>query len=1051
MIKALLSVLNVLEGEEKPVLLLLGYGFFMGVFLAAYKVVSTTLFLDNMSEYIREAFFVSGVLGVITTWLYAALQDRVHYSRLIFFNILNIIVFIIISKIIYDYNHDKWLIFTMFVMLGPITSLLILGFWGIFGRMFDLRQSKRIIGGIDSGQLVAIIITTFSIPFIVPYITDITNIMLIGLAGLFISLLFFFKISTQFELSSYHKKHVEIRKETKFTNMFRNKYILYMSLFLFLSMTAFVFVDYSFMNVSEQQYPNEKHLASFLGVFEGSIMILSLLIQTFVNEKLLNMYGIKTSLLLLPTILLLFTAAAIFSGTYYGYDVASPNFIWFFLFIALSRLFTSTIRDATENPVYKLFFMPLDSRVRFDIQTKIEGTINEFSRALAGGIILSLGFLPFFKLIHYSYILILIIIAWVYITIKLYNLYKVNIQLKLEKQRQEAEKIEQKGKSLLLSTLESSIKSNNENLMIFSLRVMSKIAPETFKKEIAKIKNDRSINIHDSALRILERDFSFIHIANMDSPGRMEIGDKEDDKQPKLQQKYLLSLKNSSDKEERKLAAELIGATKFEGGINILNDLLNDIDSEVVKVAMKAASELKSMELLPFIIDNLQKKNYEDVAVEALINYGELAFSPLEVVFYNTEKSINVRSRIVYIYGKVGGEEARNLLWKKIDFPDKQVVSQAFLSLYHTEFTAADDDVNKIKYELEIDISNFVWNLKAIEQLNKIEDHGLDMIIGALEEENDYYKAHIYMLLSMIYDQKTIQLVKENIESDDSEDNSYALELLDVFLSEDLKHKIIPIYEDISDFDRIRRLEIFYPYIDIDDDELIRQVINRDFNRINRWTKACTIHYIGNNKIADSYNMELIANLFNPDTLLSEISAWALHEINERDFEKYLLRIDPEEQMHLKNLMVGKKYDGMSELRPHTKFELTRFLKSNSILSDLPSHILTAIVDNMEEVYLEDKILPESQEWDRNSFYVVFHGLLEVKSEDGALLDQFSEGSFIGEQINIDLSQENISFVVIGDTVLLKIPKNKFLDLITNEYDVTLKLLESIGVERELQ
>ncbi len=1051
MIKALLSVLNVLEGEEKPVLLLLGYGFFMGVFLAAYKVVSTTLFLDNMSEYIREAFFVSGVLGVITTWLYAALQDRVHYSRLIFFNILNIIVFIIISKIIYGYNQDKWLIFTMFVMLGPITSLLILGFWGIFGRMFDLRQSKRIIGGIDSGQLVAIIITTFSIPFIVPYITDITNIMLIGLAGLFISLLFFFKISTQFELSSYHKKHVEIRKETKFTNMFRNKYILYMSLFLFLSMTAFVFVDYSFMNVSEQQYPNEKHLASFLGVFEGSIMILSLLIQTFVNEKLLNMYGIKTSLLLLPTILLLFTAAAIFSGTYYGYDVSNPNFIWFFLFIALSRLFTSTIRDATENPVYKLFFMPLDSRVRFDIQTKIEGTINEFSRALAGGIILSLGFLPFFKLIHYSYILILIIIAWVYITIKLYNLYKVNIQLKLEKQRQEAEKIEQKGKSLLLSTLESSIKSNNENLMIFSLRVMSKIAPETFKKEIAKIKNDRSINIHDSALRILERDFSFIHIANMDSPGRMEIGDKEDDKQPKLQQKYLLSLKNSSDKEERKLAAELIGATKFEGGINILNDLLNDIDSEVVKVAMKAASELKSMELLPFIIDNLQKKNYEDVAVEALINYGELAFSPLEVVFYNTEKSINVRSRIVYIYGKVGGEEARNLLWKKIDFPDKQVVSQAFLSLYHTEFTAADDDVNKIKYELEIDISNFVWNLKAIEQLNKIEDHGLDMIIGALEEENDYYKAHIYMLLSMIYDQKTIQLVKENIESDDSEDNSYALELLDVFLSEDLKHKIIPIYEDISDFDRIRRLEIFYPYIDIDDDELIRQVINRDFNRINRWTKACTIHYIGNNKIADSYNMELIANLFNPDTLLSEISAWALHEINERDFEKYLLRIDPEEQMHLKNLMVGKKYDGMSELRPHTKFELTRFLKSNSILSDLPSHILTAIVDNMEEVYLEDKILPESQEWDRNSFYVVFHGLLEVKSEDGALLDQFSEGSFIGEQINIDLSQENISFVVIGDTVLLKIPKNKFLDLITNEYDVTLKLLESIGVERELQ
>jgi AAA family ATP:ADP antiporter len=80
MIKSLLSILNVVEGEEKPVLLILGYGFFMGIFLAAYKIVATTLFLNNLNEYIREAFFVSGVLGVISTWLYAILQNRVQYS-----------------------------------------------------------------------------------------------------------------------------------------------------------------------------------------------------------------------------------------------------------------------------------------------------------------------------------------------------------------------------------------------------------------------------------------------------------------------------------------------------------------------------------------------------------------------------------------------------------------------------------------------------------------------------------------------------------------------------------------------------------------------------------------------------------------------------------------------------------------------------------------------------------------------------------------------------------------------------------------------------------
>ncbi|MCK5705605.1 MAG: hypothetical protein KAI29_30860, partial [Cyclobacteriaceae bacterium] len=163
MIKSLLSILNVIEGEEKPVLLLLGYGFFMGIFLAAYKIVATTLFLNQLSEYLGEAFFLSGVLGVISTWLYATSQNRFHYSRLIIFNIVSIFIFIAFARVMFAYYDSQWLVFALFIMLGPITSLLVLGFWGVFGRLFDLRQSKRLMGGIDSGQLTAIIITTFSI------------------------------------------------------------------------------------------------------------------------------------------------------------------------------------------------------------------------------------------------------------------------------------------------------------------------------------------------------------------------------------------------------------------------------------------------------------------------------------------------------------------------------------------------------------------------------------------------------------------------------------------------------------------------------------------------------------------------------------------------------------------------------------------------------------------------------------------------------------------------------------------------------------------------
>lgn len=1051
MIKGLLSILNVIEGEEKPVLLILGYGFFMGIFLAAYKIVATTLFLNNLHEYIREAFFVSGVLGVLSTWVYSILQNRVQYSRLIIFNIISILLFIAAFWTLFLFYDNMWFIFGLFVMLGPITSLLVLGFWGIFGRLFDLRQSKRIIGGIDSGQLTAIIITTFSIPFIIPYIADIKNLLLIGVVGLAISIIFFISITTNFKLSSFHLKQKEMRDETKFSKMFKNKYIVYLSVFLFLSMSAFVFVDFSFMNVTEQQYPDEKQLASFLGVFEGSIMVLSLLIQTFINERLLSMYGLKTSLLLLPLILILFTGAALFAGYFFGYDISNPNFIWFFLFIALSKLFVTTLREATEMPVFKLFFMPLDSRIRFDIQTKIEGTINELSRALSGGLILLLGIFPFFKdhIINYSWILVVIIIGWIYMIVKIYHLYRINIRMKLEHQKEEADKVEQKGKNLLVNKLFNSIDGDNPNLMIFALRALSKIAPDIFKSKIDTIKNDHSIDLTDKVLKTLEGDFSFIHIANLQKHHDQKSDQTSSMKNLSVFDEEIMDMVKSHDVSERKLAAELIAATESDESVGLLIELLNDNNPGVVSAAMKAAAELKKVELLPFVFDNLYKPKFKDVAIEALVGYGDICFQNLESIFYNTEQNLDIKVEIVHIYGKVGGEQAEEHLWNKVDFPDKKIVAQVFLALSHCGYMATDEQSPRIKQAIEEDVVNIITNLKAIEQLKESEEE-FDEIISSLVEENDHSYGHIYMLLSMIYDQKSIQLVKENIETNTNEGISYAIELLDVFLSEDLKQKIIPILDDISDIDRIRRLQMYYPSLEISLDERLRQIVNKDFNQINRWTKVSVIKYIGEHKIEGKYDMELISNLFNPDYLIKEISAWAINEIDPKMYVEHVDRLELNERNYLKNLQLGQHFDYASELRPHMKSEIISFFKKRTLLAELPSYILASIVDITENIYLEGKTIITPSDWSNDNFFIIYHGVLDIINDNGEIIDHFEEGDFVGEQINIDLLEEGVSFNIHEDTVLLMIEKNKFFDLITNEYDVTLKLLDSFSTQNEI-
>jgi hypothetical protein len=69
------------------------------------------------------------------------------------------------------------------------------------------------------------------------------------------------------------------------------------------------------------------------------------------------------------------------------------------------------------------------------------------------------------------------------------------------------------------------------------------------------------------------------------------------------------------------------------------------------------------------------------------------------------------------------------------------------------------------------------------------------------------------MLLAMLYDTRSIQLVKENIDSGTSEGITYAVELLDVFLSDQLKQRVIPVLDDLTDNERINKLDYYFPRV----------------------------------------------------------------------------------------------------------------------------------------------------------------------------------------------------------------------------------------------
>ncbi len=1032
--KAFFSALNVRKDEERPVLLLLGKGFFLGIFLAAYEVSAETLFLNRMIDYLKEAIVVSGILGVITTALFASLQGRVKFSRLATGNLLLILLFTFGIYFFYNQSNvqiQDYLIFLMYAMTGPITAVILLGFWGTFGRLFDLRQSKRIIGRIDVGQLIAAIGTLFAIPLLQSVIPETSSYLLISAISIGIALLFLIALNWNQRKDAPTENFREQRKATQYGKLVRNDYVRMLSMFLIFSMVTFTFIQYSFQNVVAEQFPEESAIRNFISIFRGVVLILGFLMQSFVNDRIISEYGLKVSLMILPVIVGLFAVAAIIAWWVMNFNLTA-EMAFFFLFISLSRLFNWSIRDSLENPTFKLYFMPFNIDVRFNIQTKVEGVVNEGSRLIAGLLILGLSTLPFIEQIDYLYAVLFLIVGYFVVIKRLYQGYREMIAKKLASQQQELspEKSMTMTEQLVIK-LNNFLKDQMESMSIFAFRLLAKIHPQVLPHSLNVLMSHEVPGVRSFAqnqmneLKGISVSDQYV-IQNGEAAKDKKVISKNDlldlFKYGEISRNRVYKLSKSSEPEDRQYAAEIISNYSDEDKSHYLVELLYDPVYKVRHTAMKTAQKKYNWEVLNALIDNLNQPSHSIMAANALTAIGKDALPALDNAFYKYVNEYALTLKIVQIIGRIGGDEAIELLWNKIDFPHKLVVSEVMVALGNCGFKASVTQIPRIKYAIESDIEAIAWNMAAY---NEVPDTHFGMEIrDAIEEEVEHDISHIYMLLSMLYDASNISLVKENIESGTSEGLTYAIELLDVFLSDDLKKRIIPVLDDLTFQEKARQLEVFYPRKQLDDKAVLRFLLNRDSTQSNRWTKACVLYQIGSRKI-EMFKRDVIANLFNPDVLIHEVAAWSLHQIDPDGFEKNISRLDKETSKRLKHLVLES---GEEMLR--FRFQQVRFLKSTDMFRDIPGVMVADISDiiSIKELVAED-ILSSMQDFDQN-FFIIRRGEVSIWREE-ELVKSLTEGTFLGESLPIQYSRKEFRIAENG-TILYVINKEIFYEWLSD-------------------
>ncbi len=1054
MIKSLLDYLNVRPEERLQVMLMLGAGFFMGIFFATYSVVAESLFLSTLGNELNKAFLVSGFLGIVATMTFSFAQNKIKFSNLTTASILFVVVITAFFYVGYHYGPQEYkhpIIFFMFCMTGPITAVLLLSYWGIFGRLFNFKQSKRIIGWIDTGQLIAVILANILIPLTAQFFPATDNYLIVCCLSIIVSAIYFIIISFKFPLIKNDPNEFgdTVKKETSMVKVVTDPYTKLLSVFLIISMVTLIFGQFTFQELIKVQYPNQRELTNFLAYFNASIFGLSFIMQSFVNDRVVSNYGIRVALLLLPVVVGVFALSASFTGLVFGYtpEMAPNTFIYFFLFIALIRLFNNMIRDSLENPMFKLLFIPLDSRYRFGIQAKVEGVINETGRFTAGILIFVFASLSFFKIIWMPILLTALVALYFLVVRNLYAGYKTKIRSRLETGDASIEKLEV-GYSQITQKLEAKLSDGKLGVAVFAYKLLEKINPaeagawvnalirnsteETREYAQRKMNEIKGLSVSDHYVVRYDVAKSSVADKNLLTKSELELiinsgGD--------ITKSRILKLTRSHSPGDRQYAAELLLHTASDDSTSFLIELLADVDSKVRNTAIKTSIKKNSPEVILALIDNLDNPLYSNQAMNALVLIGGRALSQLDNSFYRSGQSTQMLIRIVQIIGRIGGQRGKDLLWNKIDYPDKVVMSRVLLAMGGAGFKAGISQISRIKYAVENDIGDISWNLSAIAEI------GNDGFAGQLKEAirseitNDI--DHIYMLMAMLYDTRSIQLVKENIESGTIEGTSFAIELLDVFLAEQLKVKVIPVLDELSEQDRIKKLEVFYPRIELDEKLVLKFLINRDYTQTNRWTKACVLRQIGLLNIPE-FSLDLIAQLFNPDKLIREMAAWSLNQIDKELYNTHVARLGEETQLELDEVIK------VTESKLHLMlFDKVEFLGSLNVFQGIPGLSLSFIADISQEEVLHERESISTDERANNHFYIVYSGKINYfhKGENQA---SYGKGQFIGEMLAMPGYAKSNMLLATEKTILLKINKDLMYELLAENVKLAGRILDYV-------
>ncbi|MEJ2600252.1 MAG: cyclic nucleotide-binding domain-containing protein [Anaerolineales bacterium] len=1007
------------------IVLLTGQAFSLGLTLALLYVPTSAIFLSTYgSERLPYTYIAIALFGFISASALTALQRRWSLSQLAIATTGILAALFFAAWLALNLADANWVSFVLMVVFELFLQIGFVFIGGQAGRLFDVRQIKRLFPRVVSGFAMGFLVGGFIAVPLINWLGRAENLLLTTVMSALILLIFQVLTNHRFRTELSHDASGNGQQPLPpLRKLLTKRFVALIFFYQMLSGIGAQLLDFMVFDQAARRFTGSEALARFFGNYTWIINLTELLFLALLAGYLLNRFGLRLGLAANPGVVGTLAVAGLAIGFFIG-----PEVLPFFILVLAARISNIVLTDGTTRASLNATYLALPPVERLAVQTSVEGIGMPLALGLAGVILLIFTASPGLTVFHLLALILLVVGVWLVLGNLVFRDYAANL-LHILKRRVLGEAELTIADSSTLAVVERLVNSDSLREVRLGLDMLTEARHPSLDGHLMSMAAGQPKEIQVEALKRIERlklaealPVLMNTVEKTREPGVMQaalqalaaiqgesavpelapyLNDPHaqvrigamvgllryaGDLGKKTVESRLTEMERAADPAPRRLLALILEKAEMPELQQTLITLLKDEDVTVRGAALLAARRVPHPSLTAVIVPSLENTATRSAAMSALISAGAGLLPFVEQALAERDRK-KVRW-LLQVCRQVKGQEVVDLLRRHIRFPDRTIRTEVLVTLAACDFQAEEGEMGIIFEAIQQEVQYALYMLAAQADLD--DGGALAGLQRALADEQQVAYQRLFHLLSFLYDSRAMRRAASLLRSQGRQAQALAMEVLDVTLLSDVKGWILPLIE--PDNRPEKRIQALAPRISIArftwQDRLRDILENGNQLGFPDWIHACAFY------AASQFGM-----------------------VENADFAEGGLML--------------------------LTIERVAILNQVEIFADTPDHILAAVAQILEEVELEPGHTFIEEGLLEDCMYIVVDGKVRVH-HDGQTIILLETGDTVGELAVLDPQPRSASVTTEDNVLLFRLAKEAFDEVMSDRPEIAQGVIRAL-------